>query len=339
MLVLRFRHIFLIFALTTEFSFILRLCGILEEWDNEDCRINEIEEKVIEDIKMKLGILEHEIFDVENDLSGSTSSMETKRRIGASSRRFTLTGPKCTIETDQVKLPMKLNMRLPKPSKPPSVLGNSKIKSFRKNPQKMVKARAQKLFDRLLNKKSKSGDLLIELVTQLFQRPLEYLDRLEDKIPSIIKANENLLNDIEVLNVTEKQHLAKYVTMVEDIDALRKNLMNYGEGYIFVHDFKSDEVKILHETPSGSISKTYRDVEAIVNNSLNESDSGVLSSPRGLWTISSPGIVVRGNGDEPVTIRVYLHSSAMDNTFQEVAKLRSVFLKHRRKTIIKMIKS
>lgn len=303
-------------------AFYDRLCGILEEWDNDDCRISEIEEKVIEDIKMKLGVLEHEIFDVENDLSGSTSSTESKQPIGASSRRFTLTGPKCTIETDQVKLPMKLNMRLPKPSKPLSVLVNSRMRSFRKNPQKMAKARAEKLFNRLLDKKSKYGDLLKDLVTQLFQRPLEWLDKLEERIPSIIKANENLLNDIEVLNVTEKQHLAKYVSMVEDIDALRKHLMSYGEGYIFVHDFKSDEVKLLHETASGSISKTYRDVEAIVNNSLNESDSGVLSSPRGLWTIFSPGIVVRGNGDEPVTIRVYLHSSAMDNTFQEVAKLR-----------------
>lgn len=301
-------------------AFYDRLCGILEEWDNDECKLNEIEDKVIEDIKMKLGILEHEIRDVEHDMSSSGSSEDlTRSRRG---RRVSLTQSRVSIQTDDVKLPMKVNARLFTNSKPSKFLGHSKVKSFNKDPHKMAKSRAQKLLDKLVNDKSNSDDFLKSLVSQLFQRPLECLHQLEERIPSIIKANEDMLNEIEVANATERKHLSKYVSMVEEIDTLRKYLMDYGEGYIFVHDFKSDEVKILQETSTGSMSITVRDVTTIIDHSKNSNDVGAGSNLRGLWTILSPGVVVRGNGDESVTIRVYLQSSAVENTFQEVAKLR-----------------
>ena len=49
-----------------------RLCTILEEWDNDDCRIDVIEEKVIQDMKIKLGLSKSEIHEIENEISGST---------------------------------------------------------------------------------------------------------------------------------------------------------------------------------------------------------------------------------------------------------------------------
>ena len=51
-------------------------------------------------------------------------------------------------------------------------------------------------------------------------------------------------------------------------------------------------------------------------------DDSAVNSPRGLWTVLSPGVVVRDSGEMPITIRVYSQSSAVTNTFQEVWKLR-----------------
>ena len=281
---------------------------------------------MIDAIKMKLGLLEHEIHQMEIDLAsstGSTSSMtELGNSINSRTRKLGLIGRNYSFGTDFVKLPMKLNIRIPV-SGNASLFSRSKEKSFEKNPGKMARERAQKLLNKLLNKGNKSeNDILKDLVTQMFQRPLECLDKLEEQIPNLIRANESLLNEIEVARATERRHLGKYETMVGEIDALRKHLMDYGEGYIFVHDFKSDEVKVLQETPTGSLTVTVRDVPSIVKGSMGDSDSGATSSPRGLWNILSPGIVVRDDNEIPVTIRVYLQSSAMQNTYQEVAKLR-----------------
>ena len=275
---------------------------------------------------MKLGLLEHEIHQVESDISSSTgsnkdSSASGSRKEYGKTRKLSIIGRNYSF--DSVKLPMKLNIRLPVPGKASRLFRRPKVGAFKKNPGKMARERAQKLLNKLLDKKSKSGDdILKDLVTQLFQRPLECLDKLEEKIPNLIQANENLLNDIETARATEMHHLAKYVTMVEESDALRKHLMDYGEGYIFVHDFKSDEVKVLQESSTGSLVITVRDVPSIVKGSTGDSYSGAVGSPRSLWTILSPGLVVRDDSDIPVTIRVYLQSSAMENTYQEVAKLR-----------------
>ena len=290
----------------------------MEEWDNDDCRIYEIEEKIVQEIKMKLGLLENEIREAESDLSGSTG--QDNGRTGR--RRSTLV-PGYNLDTDLVKLSMKLNSRLI-PAKAPKIMGRSKMKDFSKNPEKMTKERAKKVLDKLISNKSKAGcDALKELVTHLFQRPLECLDKLTEKIPGIIKADENLLEDIEAANVTERKHLVKYENMVEDIDSLRKHLMDYGEGYIFVQDFKSDEVKLLQETPTGSLSNTFRKFRDIVDSSSSSSYAGGSACPRGLWTILRHGTIVRDTGNEEhVTIRAYLQSSAIENTFQEVAKLR-----------------
>ena len=307
------------------------MCLILEEWDSDDCRINDIEESVVDAIKMKLGLLEHEIHQVENDLASSTGSTSSGNNIGASeqrqehgrTRKLSIIGRTYSFVTDSVKLPMKLNMRVPVSGKAQTVFTRSKTGAFKKNPSKLARERAQKLLNKLLSKKSKSGDdILKDLVTQLFQRPLECLDKLQERVPSLILANESLLNDIESARATERHHLDKYVTMVGEIDALRKHLMDYGEGYIFVHDFKSDEVKVLQESSTGSLTITVRDVPSIVKGSTGDNDSGTMCSPRGLWTILSPGLVVRDGNEIPVTIRVYLQSSAVANTYQEVAKLR-----------------
>ena len=299
------------------------MCGILTEWDNDACRISEIEDKIVQDIQMKLGLLEHEIWMTENDLSSSTASNKSNSSTISNSARSSLS-PRYNIETDRVKLPIELMVRM-LPSKESKLMGRSKLKDFSKNPEKMAKYRAKKILDKLVSDKSKSGkNALRELVTHLFQWPRDILDKLSEKIPSIIAANENLLEDIEGLSVTERKYLANYEKMVEDIDALRKHLMDYGEGYIFVHDFKSDEVKLLHESSTGSMSNTFRKFQDIVDSASScNSDPGSSACPRGLWTVLNHGTIVRDNeADAPVTIRVYLMSSAVENTFQEVAKLR-----------------
>ena len=277
---------------------------------------------------MELGLLEHEIHQVESDISSSTGSNKDSSASGlrkeyGKTRKLSIIGRNYSFETDSVKLPMKLNIRLLVHGKASRLFRRPKVGEFKENPGKIARERAQKLLNKLLDKKSKSGDdILKDLVTQLFQRPLECLDKLEEKIPNLIQANENLLNDIETARATEMHHLAKYVTMVEESDLLRKHLMDYGEGYIFVHDFKSDEVKVLQESSRGSLVITVRDVPSIVKGSTGDGDSGAVCSPRSLWTVLSPGLVVRDGSEIPVTIRVYLRSSAMENTYQEIAKLR-----------------
>ena len=130
---------------------------------------------------------------------------------------------------------------------PSRIYNRLKLEAFKENPQKTAKERAQKVLDKLI-KRTATGNILKQLVKQLFQRPVNYLNNLKQMIPNIIQANEERLKVIETTQATERHHLAKYEKMMADIDELQKYLMDYGEGSLFVQDFKSDEIKVVQET-------------------------------------------------------------------------------------------
>lgn len=305
-------------------AFYDRVCTEIEEWTEEKNMITKVENEIVANIEARLGILQGEIIESEYDMGHTTkssSSEEGDSRRKSSKRRVSLRPAMIELPT---KMPLKMNFRLP------TFSGKRESKKFTKDPQKWTKTRSSKLLKRLLENKKEAymtGGPLDLLIMQLMYRPNMILDTLERKIPSIIEANMNLLNALEELSVDQHRHSHAYEKMAEDIEHLKQSLMNYGDGYIFVHDFKSNEVKVIEEQASTgrSFTQTFR----IKFSDLISNRTGRFSilnrpslKPQGLWSFLSSGMLQRDGKERPISIRLYTASSGIKDTFSEVAKLR-----------------
>ncbi|XP_045166450.2 uncharacterized protein LOC123529920 isoform X2 [Mercenaria mercenaria] len=307
-------------------AFYDRLCNAIEEWDDENCNVSSIEAEIVENIKSKLGVLQEEISEVEHDLrSTNTSTGSTESR----SRRLTMVMSRSPMVDVPLKLALNMQHRISN-NTIGKMMYRRESEKFEKDPHAWAKKRAEKLMEKLLKNtaknKSKQG-MLTQLVEQLMQRPRDIVMRLELHIPSIIDTNLQLLNSLQHLVLSEGRHAIKYEQMMVLIEGLKQSLMNYGEGYIFVNDFKSNEIKVLQDTPTGqSLAQTFRFSELVTGRSTAKSQF-VKAVPQGLWTVIRPGTLHRDGKERQVSIKMYMPSSGVSHTFQEVAKLRCLLHK------------
>lgn len=306
-------------------AFFDRLCNAIENWDDDRCKISSIEKQIVENIESKLGVLQEEISQVEYDMRSthcSTGSNEPR-----SSKRLPVHLPSPTLVDIPIQLAPSLQHRVSKNPLAKMMARKESVK-FEKDPKAWAKKRAEKLMEMLLKNKTKNTDkgLLTQLVDQLMQRPTDIVMNLEIQIPSIIDANLDLLHNLEDIIINDSRYAAKYEQMMVQIEGLKETLMSYGEGYIFVNDFKSNEIKVIQETATGqSLAQTFRFSELVTGRSTTK-DQWVTSFPHGLWTVVRPGTLHREGEDNKVSIKMYMPSSGITHTFQEVAKLRLAFL-------------
>lgn len=307
-------------------AFYDRVCTEIEEWTEDKETVSDVERELVACIEGRLGILQGEIIESEYDMNHTRSSLSSNESETSSRSRRRVSLRPASIEIP-MKLPLKLNFRI-------NTFGKAKeSKNFTKDPEKWVKGRAEKLLKKLLQNTKKNKETqgpLDMLVIQLMDRPHTILNTLELKIPSIIEANMMLLDTLEELNLDQHRYAHEYERMAEEIENLKETLMNYGQGYIFVHDFKSSEIRVIEEqTSTGqSFTKTFR----VKFSDLVSSSQGCRQSlmkrpsliPQGLWSFISTGMLRRDGKEKPISIRLYTAASGITNTILEVAKLRYV---------------
>lgn len=320
-----------------DLAFYNRLCALLEEWDTEGGKVEDIEEKLVTEVQSKLGILETEILDIESGMSSGSSvssngssSKQANRRLSLGASK--LVGQRPVLSSDMVAPKLSLGVKISTGNPLLKNLRNPRSRNFfNKNPEAWAKERAEKLLKKLVDKKKpKNGDssILETLITHLMHRPIEYIDKIEQKIPSLAEANLTLLTRLEQASMQERGGLRRFGNVMEDIEGLRRLLMGYGEGYIFVNDFKINEIMVLRDAPGGqSFREPLRQTVGSMLGSYSTTNSLKSNAINGLWTIIVPGLLTKDNQERKISIKVYLPSSGVQNTFQEIAKLRCLLHK------------
>lgn len=303
-------------------AFYDRLCDAIEGWENDKCKVSSIEKEIVEDIKLKLGVLQEDISQFEHDMRSTRSS--TNSNDSKSSKRLTLQISGTSFVDIPIKLAPKMQHRI---SNNPvqRMLTRRDTAKFERDPKGWARKRAEKLMEELLKNESKKKSdrgILTQLIDQLMQRPRDIVLNLKIRVPSIIDANIELLHSLEDIIFKDIKHETNYEDMMVQIEGLKESLMNYGEGYIFVNDFKSNEVKVFLDTPTGqSLAQTFRFSELVTGRSTTKNQC-ITVIPQGLWTIVRPGTLHQDNKEKPISIKMYMPSSGVTHTFQEVAKLR-----------------
>ncbi|KAL3853541.1 hypothetical protein ACJMK2_017076 [Sinanodonta woodiana] len=313
-------------------AFFDRMGFLIDEWDEKNGVIKTIEEKMIEDARMRLSTLQHELADLEREIQDDSSS-NGSNRLSMSRRSSMLPTAllsfapfKIRNKIDTPKLPIRMAVRLV--PKLQSMLEKSHLNEYKENPSKYATERSKKLLkalfksDRAVNENGHLEDVLLHFAEKLLERPHEYIRRLEEKIPAMILANELMLKRFEESTREERQFQQQYIEMMTQIERLRRTLMAYGDGNIFVADFKIEEIVIKEITEEGaSISKTFK-VSDILQESSSRLDRSKGREPGGLWTIAHNAFLCKAGYETAIVIRMYLPSSGVHETFQEVAKLR-----------------
>jgi hypothetical protein len=307
-------------------AFFDRLCNAIEDWNDKESTDSYIITEIVENGKSKLGILQNEIANVEHDLRCPRRSYN-----GLKNLRRALRLPVILPRGQLIEEPLKfaLHMQHPVTNNPfEKMRHRRKAGSFERDTQAWVRKRAEKLMSKLLENRPKDKSdvgLLTKLVDQLMRRPRDIVERLEQRIPCIIDTNVELLNSIQNLLVTQRKGANKYEEMMVLVEGLKESLMKCFEGYIFVNDFKSNELKVLQDTPAGqSLAQTFRFSELVTGGSSNKGQE-VTNLPLGTWTIVRQGTLQRDGKASPVSIKMYMPSSGISYTFQEVAKLRYAY--------------
>lgn len=309
-------------------AFFDKVVDCVQEWDRGEDRMVSIEQTLACDVKSGLLLLENELKDVEREIQGDSSSESSEEMSDLSkSRRRSM--PRSPISKAQSllsqrpKLPLKLAGRMIKPFKKilNPVMHRLKINEYKRNPILVAERCAAQMYSELLDESQCSGEGLMIFADYLFERPREYLEAIENRIPHMILSNQLLLNRLVTSIEEEKAHHTEYEQMMTMTEALRRSLMEYGKGYIFVEDFSRGELQIQQSVEGNPVSVAFN-VTDFLRYSSGDLDLRQRQDIRALWTVTYAGCLNRNCIDRAVAIRVYLPSSGIEFTYNEVAKLR-----------------
>lgn len=305
-------------------AFYDRVVECIEHWNQEERRIAGVEEHLSCRIKFELQLLEEELNDIEKEIQCDTSSTSSDEMSDLSkNRRKSIR--KTNVLLPEQKMPLKLAGRVIKPLKliMSPIRSKMKMNEYRTNPVRVAERTASKMYDGLLTSSVSSETGLVHLAEYLLERPREYLDAVERRIPDMITANRVLLNHLEKSIEEERKHQSEYEEMMSSTEALKRALMEYGEGYIFVADFSRGELQIQQKpTDGGDAVSVAFNVTDFLRGSSGDLDVCRRRDIRGLWTVTYAGCLSRNGEERPVAIKVYLPSSGVEFTYKEVAKLR-----------------
>ena len=317
-------------------AFYDKMSMCIDEWDSDKDVLDTIETDMSLQIKMELNLLNEELSKIEKELQddssndssdyGSRGSLRRTRRISNVSiaALSPLRRPKNIL--GQPKLPIKLAGRLINPVRTfiTNIRSKTKLDHFSKDPVKAAEEKAKEIYDELLSQPDTDGLGLQPFVECLLERPREYINILDRKIPHFILSNQMLLNLFQQSIREGRENQKEYERMMTDVENLRRVLNDYGEGYIFVNDFMKNEVQIQRTNAEGeAVSIAFNIIDFLESDSM-VSDAVRKRDVHGLWTVTYSGMLIRNEIEMPISIRCYLPSSKVTSTYKEVAKLRYV---------------
>lgn len=303
-------------------AFYDKLIACVMEWDKNERRIDKIEEELSCEIKAELMFLEDELKIVENEIQGDTNGHDDMESLTRSRSRKSLPNlvkGKYLIKLTEPKMPPKLAGRIIRELLTP-MKNKFRVNEYKRNPLAVAEKLATKTYNEILQR----SNVLMHLAEFLLQRPHMYIEAVDRRIPDMIRANEMLVNKLEKQANEERGHIKDYEEMMTSTESLKRSLMEYGEGYIFVDDFSRGELQIQqfsNEQGLGSVSVAFN-VTDFIRGSRGDLSSCRRRDIRGLWTVVYGGSLNRSENQRPVAIKVYLPSSGVAFTYKEVAKLR-----------------
>lgn len=304
------------------------LCNV-ENWERDEEKLDRIEQQISFQIKLELKILEEELSDIEREIQGDDSSLSSDgiSELAKSRRRsiVSFSPTRAPYLLAEPTLPLRLAGRIIKPFQDLFAPLKNKLRAseYKNNPIKVAEECARTMYNELCDSCFKTDSALQQLADVLLERPREYINAIERKMPDMILANQLLLNSTEENIESERSYQQEYEEMMTCTESLRRSLMEYGEGYIFVNDFSRGELQITKQHPdSGDKISVAFNVLDFLRASSGDMNTSKLGDIRALWTVTYTGQLIRNKQESPVAIRVYTPSSGVECTFKEVAKLR-----------------
>ncbi|XP_060075728.1 uncharacterized protein LOC132555397 [Ylistrum balloti] len=313
-----------------------RISDEMIRWEKETGNFQSMEDMVVNDIKIQLRFLQYELEAIESEIqdneSVSPDIMYTGRRrltLGNTQQVFKVS---LDNKTQDIHMPVRLASRIAPPVTSfmekvrKSVLWDpteKKIQIYQNDPCKVMKQRTEKLLN-LLVSHGKNDETLFQYIRSWMNRPVLYLELIEKNIPALIDANEQLLDHVAMCRVDAKESRALYEKMMEGLENLKVHLTQYGQGHIFVDDFMNDQIRVREDINIGTTATL--NVSDMILNTSSYREANRRSLPRGLWTALQCAFLKRDRQDLSVTIKIYLQSAGVEQTFPEVSKLR--FLEH-----------
>ena len=260
----------------------LRLLDLLEDWEMVEQCIPELETKLCRDAKLDLCELESELSQIENDVHDDALSTGRGAVLLSRSNSF-ITDFAQMIEVNEPEktLPRKLISMLGNLLKPftHDKKEEKKIQAYIKDSTGVAKKRAEKKLKSL----QESKDELPAFINELMRRPLNYIRKLETKIPNMIMSNEMLLDSFDREIIQEASSWRKYIDMMSKIESIRRELLEYGESYMFANDYEAEDVQLLAGTSNKQVERSDSLKDVIRRGSTSE-EMEVMQSPHGLWT-------------------------------------------------------
>lgn len=306
-----------------EDAFCDRVCAEVENWSEEEGIISRLESELVNNIEVKLGILQKDILDSECELdnacsldqsNGSTLNRRNRRKVSLKPAQIDL----------PMKMPLKINYQLS------NLNSKRQARKFKRDPKKWTKQRSEKLMKKLLRNKKVYGQHegpLDMLIHELMSRPRTILDTLELKIPSIIEANIDLLNRLEKMSVDRHRDAQNYEKMGKRIEVIKESVTDYGEEYIFVTNFRSNEIRVPGENNmSYNINLETFNMKTNAHFSYFPGQTNVLNNiglpPCEKQHLITLGMLQFKEKEKPITILQHALSSENMKTALEVSKIR-----------------
>lgn len=310
-----------------------RVMDYVESWERQEEVVAGLEAEIACQLKLQLQLLHEELESIEREINGESSSESSdglsplsRTRRNSANLNASLTPTKMMFMLGKPRLPMKMMGRIKKPFKAviEPLKNKMRLNEFKAHPIQVAEKLACEMYEELLSSQEgcDSESPLMVVANFFMDRPRDYLDAIERKIPDMILSNQLLLNRVQERIEVERQHHDLYVETMTSVETLRKSLREYGEGYIFVEDFNRGELQILRQSPEGDSQSVAFNVHDFMRGSSGDMDVSRRRDVRGLWTVTYSGCLVRDGLERSVAIRVYLPSSGVQFTFKEVAKLR-----------------
>ncbi|KAL3853540.1 hypothetical protein ACJMK2_017075 [Sinanodonta woodiana] len=295
-----------------EKAFYNKLATVLVEWDKEHNVIKRHETEMTQKVRQGLNLLENEIEIIEADIRGTT-----RLRDNLTDGRFMT---QCDAGVDFTSYGFKLEIFTEMPRRLP--FAKNYLRRYQETPVRYAQHRSKKLLQRLLQTNSKQQNGLLPFVRWLLDHLYKFLEHLKNTIPRIVSTNQTQCDGYQKHQIKERQYQRDYEQLATSFEAIRRSLQMYGKGHIFVDDFMHDEVRVQHVTDNIITFRPTFKLSDILSGTTTEREKEKSKNPHGLWTIIKAGVLSRDKTEKEITIRVYLPSSGVDNTFHEVAKLR-----------------
>lgn len=309
----------------------------LVRWEEKQGHIRDIEKTIAREINNELKLLNDELSDVDDELNSdcrSITSNDSECHFGTLRKRNSIFGqvnlPNMMVDTESTdnQLSVSLIAQILSPlgnALQSFVRGKNRMGEYMKHRTRVTREKSERYYNYLLNT-PKGNDFLRKFVDNLLEQSREKLSDIRDKIPAIIKANREVMDHILRCRNDTNVSIELYEEMMHGLEDLKQQLTEYGEGEIFVDDFRHADIRISNSINRSS-TQTIR-ISNFIEKSLNENNGAMTGETRALWTILQNGTVRKEEEREEtsVFIRIYMTSSGVTNITSEVSKLR--FLKH-----------